>query len=76
MVLSLSSTDYEIKLASVNVYANDGENILQLRGAGISDSFGMTVDNIKLVKEGTIRNLVVNGGFENPKIENDWKGFH
>ncbi len=60
----------------MNVYANEGENTLQLRGAGISDNFGLTVDNIKLVKEGTTQNLVVNGGFENPKIDKDWKGFH
>ena len=59
----------------MNVYANEGENILQLRGAGISDNAGLTVDNVKLVKEGTTQNLVVNGGFERPKIEKDFGGF-
>ena len=58
------------------MYANEGENVLQLRGAGVSDGFGLTVDNVKLVKEGTTQNLVVNGGFERPKIDKDWRGFH
>ncbi len=52
-VLSLGSPDLEVKFASVNVYAKEGDNFLQLRGAGISDAYGLTVDNIRLVKEGT-----------------------
>jgi hypothetical protein len=49
----MTSPDFEIKFSSVRVYANEGPNILELRGTGKSDGFGLTVDNVKLVKEGT-----------------------
>ena len=47
-----------------------------MRGAGTSDAAGLGVDNIRLVKDGSTQNLVVNGDFENPKVPKDWQGFN
>lgn len=60
---------------STKVYAKPGENVLQLRGTGTSDYYGLTVDNIRLVKDGDQRNLIINSGFENPKIKDKWVGY-
>lgn len=59
--------------------------MLEIRGKGIVDGVGLTIDDAKLVKIGTDKNLVINGGFENPPqygywniydgIE-EWKGSH
>ncbi len=73
--MDLKPLDFEIISASVKVYAKEGQNILQLRGKGISDSNGVTVDNIRLVKDGSIQNLILNGGFEDPKVETNLKVF-
>ena len=37
--------------------------MLEIKGKGKADSFGLTIDNVKLVKDGSNKNLVVNGGF-------------
>ena len=47
-----------------------------MRGEGISDTFGLNVDNVKLVRQGTSRNIVVNGGFEQPCTQGGWKYFN
>ena len=47
--------------------------MLQLRGEGIADSYGLTVDNVELVRQGTSQNIVVNGDFEQPSTNNGWK---
>lgn len=49
----MTSPDSEIRFCSVKIYAREGPNILEIRGAGKSDRFGLTIDNVKLVKEGT-----------------------
>lgn len=49
-----------------------GSNSLQIEGAGISDSYGLTVDNVALVRAGTSVSIVVNGGFESPNQHGSW----
>jgi hypothetical protein len=46
--------------------------VLEIKGRGKADSYGLTIDNVKLIKDGTTRNLVVNGGFENPDQNGKW----
>ena len=43
--------------------AEAGAHKLQIRGEGGSDSYGLIIDNVRLVKNGTNTNIVVNGGF-------------
>lgn len=47
--------------------------MLEIKGKGITDSFGLTIDNVMLVKDGTKKNLVINGGFELPDQCGKWK---
>lgn len=68
----ISSTDYNIKTISLSVNVQPGSNCLQVEGAGISDTHGLSVDNLKLVRSGDSRSIVVNGGFEAPVQKNSW----
>jgi hypothetical protein len=45
-------------------------NSLTFVGTGGSEGIGLDIDNVTLVKVGTTDNLVVNGGFEDPVINN------
>ena len=49
--------------------------MIEIKGKGIVDSYGLTIDDVKLVKDGTVKDLVVNGGFENPN-QNGLFGFY
>jgi len=40
--------------------------VLQIRGKGVADGYGLTIDDVSLSKDGTDKNLVVNSGFELP----------
>jgi len=42
------------------------ENVLQFDGAGISDSYGITVSNVKLYTATDSTNLITNGDFSQP----------
>lgn len=48
-------------------------NILSVKGTGISDGYGLTVDNFNLHKLGSLQNLIVNGDFELPPMNKGWK---
>jgi hypothetical protein len=72
----LRPNNFDVQSAITKVYARQGQNVLQLRGAGVSDVHGVTVTNVRLVKDSQGRNLIVNGDFANPKVAlNTWKGF-
>ena len=76
-VLTLKPNNFDIRSASTKVYAKPGENVLQLRGAGVSDTHGVTASNVRLVKDSENRNLIVNGDFSKPKLAlNTWQGFN
>ncbi|MCB0368719.1 MAG: hypothetical protein KDD45_04545 [Bdellovibrionales bacterium] len=63
IILSIVPSDYAVHLVSIEVLVIAGDNSLQIEGTGLSNSYGLTVDNVKLVREGTLTNIVVNGGF-------------
>ena len=76
-MLTLKPSNLDVQSASTKVYAKSGDNVLQLRGAGISDCHGVTVSNVRLTKDSEGRNLIVNGDFKSPKLAaNTWQGFH
>ena len=66
IVSSLLPSDYSVHTFTVKVKASIGPNTLQFEAAGVSDSYGLGIDNVQLVKEGSKKNLVQNGGFEKP----------
>lgn len=69
-------SDYSIHIFKVNVTAVIGQNSLQIEGAGISDSYGLTIDNVQLVRVGSAQNIVVNGDFQTPYQAGGWHIFN
>lgn len=58
------------------VVGNAGKNTLTFLGTGVSDGYGLTIDNVKLIKNGdNSKDFVVNGGFEKPDLMGKWKVF-
>lgn len=72
---SIVPTDYAVHIHTITVYVKAGENKLQFEGTGFDNSFGLTIDNVKLIRDGTVTNIVVNGGFEQPDVGHSW-GIH
>lgn len=63
IIASIVPSNYQINIFKVNVTAVGGQNSLQIEGAGISDSLGLTIDNVQLIRVGSSQNIVINGGF-------------
>lgn len=76
IILSIVPTDYNKHVVNLVVYVDAGDNKLQIEGAGLSDSYGLTIDNVKLVRDGTTTNIVVNGGFQSPNVGSSWGVFN
>ncbi len=72
VIYSIVPTDYLVHTVNLAVTVQVGSNSLQIEGAGISDSYGLTVDNVALVRAGTSVSIVVNGGFEAPDQHGSW----
>jgi hypothetical protein len=62
--LVVSSANAGINHAVFQVTLNAGSNILQFDGAGLSDSYGISIDNVKLTSVYNTSNLLVNGDFQ------------
>ncbi len=75
-IKSLKPTDYKIHTTSWPVKAVIGKNYLQFRGEGISDTFGLTIDNVKLIRHGTTNSIVINGDFEQPSTNEGFQFFN
>jgi hypothetical protein len=58
------------------VTLNPGENILQFDGTSRSDSYGLTIDNVKLTSDYNSTNLVINGDFSSPAVGRGWNYFN
>jgi hypothetical protein len=72
IIYSVVPSDYSIHQVSINITVIAGLNVLQFIGAGISDSYGLGIDNIKLVRIGTTNNIVINGDFSSPNEYGSW----
>ena len=51
MVREVTPSDYKVNHVSLDIQGINGENTLLLKGSGDSDGFGITVDNVVLMKE-------------------------
>lgn len=65
-------SDYLWHSVSLSVTIVPGRNSLQFVGAGISDSYGLLIDNVRLIRQGTTTNIVVNGDFSSPNVHGSW----
>lgn len=72
VIESIAPADYKIRNSTFSVSLKD-KNVLSLKGTGISDGFGLTVDNFNLHKVGSTQNLLTNGDFETPDLKKGWK---
>jgi len=51
-------------------------NSILIKGTGISDGYGLTIDNVNLHRLGENKNYIVNGGFEVPDVKKNWGLFN
>ena len=51
----------------VPISANKIAYNFSMEGAGTLDGLGLTIDNVKVYKQGTTENLIQNGDFESPQ---------
>lgn len=75
-VYEVVPTDHKVHGVHLIVSSKHGENSLQVQGTGKSDSYGLTLDNFELVKEGTTEDICINGGFEKPDVKGKWGLFN
>lgn len=72
-IISVEPVDHDVHTQEAEVEVLEGENVLEFAGAGKSDKLGLTIDDVRLIKVGTEKNIVVNGGFEKPDVAKSWK---
>ena len=70
---TVSPVDKKVHKQTLVLDAKPGVQKLAFRGAGKSDGLGITIDNVKLVRDN--ENFVWNGGFEKPNVGRGWKKF-
>lgn len=61
--LLLSGNNLGVNRAKFIVVLEQGDNVVQFDGTGISDGFGITIDNVKLSAPYALSNLIANGDF-------------
>ena len=72
----ITPNDYKVHTFFLWVTVRVGENSLKFVGHGWSDCFGLTIDNVKLVRSGTTENICINPGFEYPNVDGKWNVFN
>lgn len=72
IIQSIVPVDNSLHTFSLQLTAVAGANTLQIEGAGISDSYGLIIDNVKLIRQGDTANIVVNGDFQQPNVGSGW----
>ena len=71
----ITPNDYKIHNNVYPVKVEVGDNNVKFEGAGVDDSYGLTIDNVKFIRKGTSTDLAENGGFEKPDLGKGWKVF-
>jgi len=66
--LRYTGSNVGVNHASYSVQLQSGDNLLQFDGTGLDDSYGITIDNVKLISAYNGTNLIVNGDFSNPNV--------
>lgn len=61
IIYSIIPTDYSVQTRTLTVTALVGRNTLQFSGAGTSDSYGLLIDDARLIRGSS--NIVINGDF-------------
>lgn len=64
----LIPTSYNITQYNQLISVDTGENTLLIKGVGGIEVYGLTVDNVRLVRQGSTDNIIENGNFEDMGI--------
>jgi hypothetical protein len=78
-IVDITPEDYLLHHHSIVVEGRVGENVLNFAGTGLSDALGMTIDNVKLLRECGcgFENAVVNGGFDQALyVDQGWRYYN
>jgi len=75
VIYQITPTNYEINNIELMILANTGNNRLSFESTGVSDSLGVLIDNVQLIRSDTQEDLIINGGFENPNVKGGWNIF-
>lgn len=62
----LIPTNYNITQYTLELQVDSGQNTLYIKAAGGIEAYGLTIDNVKLVRKGSTDNIIDNGDFEAP----------
>ena len=75
---NLIPTNTHIQEANYNVPLQEGWNVLQFKGTGASDHYGMILDKVSLSASYDPDNRIVNGDFEEPRVTRgrEWIGIN
>ena len=76
VVLKVNPTDYDLHDETLTVEVKEGKNSLKFKGKGKSDKLGLSIDNVRLVREGTTEDIVINGDFEMPQVAGTYEIFN
>ena len=71
-IIHVIPQNHDIITKTQKVRVVPGVNTLKFEGEGKSDSFGLTIDNVKLIRDDTKEDLAINGGFEQPDQKGKW----
>ena len=71
-VLHVVPANHDIGTKTQKVKVVPGVNTLKFEGAGKEDTYGLTIDNVKLIRDDTKENIAINGGFEKPDQNGKW----
>ena len=74
-VFHVTPNNYKVHKKTIEVEAVIGTNSLKFEGEGKEDSYGLTIDNVKVIKVTNNKDVAVNGDFEKPDINKKWKVF-
>lgn len=74
LIQNITHTDYHIHSWKTSV-TTQSQNTLTFKATGVSEGYGLALDNVNLHKIGTRDNLLVNGDFETPNVGNGWQIF-
>jgi hypothetical protein len=74
LVALVSPSDYNVGSFSIDIPLLTNKNTLTFLGVGTADNWGLTIDNVALVRKGTASpNFITNGDFENPNVGSNYR---
>lgn len=71
----MNPPDYTIHSSSYPVTVKSSNSLI-FKGTGVSDGYGLAIDNVNLHRLGENNNYIINGDFEAPDVKKQWGLFN